>query len=165
VWALVRAIASVTRRSTYAVIDEIPNQPDEPANPPPVQAFPPPPVPRQTEAVDWSPPPWPSAGGARPGVQKLFGSGPSGDTQRPDACAPPVSRIFLTGSGPPAAHGRGARLWPSAVMLPSGSVKEHPQLSLSLSVPNLSTTWRASLRSQGEILRAAMAATHESGAL
>ena len=59
----------------------------------------------------------------------------------------PCVQNFLTGSGPPAAHGRGARLWPSAVMLPSGSVKEHPQLSLSLSVPNLSTTWRASLRS------------------
>jgi hypothetical protein len=40
---------------------EIPNQPDEPANPPPAQAFPPPPVPRQAKAVDSSPPPWPSA--------------------------------------------------------------------------------------------------------
>jgi hypothetical protein len=41
---------------------ELLNQPDEPANRPPAQAFPPPaPTEQQAEAVDWAPPPWPSA--------------------------------------------------------------------------------------------------------
>ena len=41
---------------------ELPNHPDEPVNPPPAQAFPPPaPIEQQAEAVDWAPPPWPSA--------------------------------------------------------------------------------------------------------
>jgi hypothetical protein len=41
---------------------EFPHQPDEPVNPPPAQAFPPPaPTEQQAEAVDWAPPPWPPA--------------------------------------------------------------------------------------------------------
>jgi hypothetical protein len=40
---------------------ELPNQPDEPANRPPDREFPPPPLPRQAETVDWAPPPWPPA--------------------------------------------------------------------------------------------------------
>src|SRR4029453_14223142 len=41
---------------------ELPNRPDEPANRPPAQAFSPPaPTEQQAEAVDWAPPPGPSA--------------------------------------------------------------------------------------------------------
>src|SRR5512133_457434 len=41
---------------------EFPHQPDEPVNPPPAQAFPPPaPTEQQAGAVDWAPPPWPPA--------------------------------------------------------------------------------------------------------
>ena len=41
---------------------ELPNQPDEPVNPPPAQTFSPPaPTEQRAEAVDWAPPPGPSA--------------------------------------------------------------------------------------------------------
>jgi Septum formation len=40
---------------------ELPNQPDEPVNPPPAQALPPPPTEQQAEAVDWAPPQRPPA--------------------------------------------------------------------------------------------------------
>ena len=59
---------------------EFPHQPDEPVNPPPAQALPPPaPTEQQPEAVDWAPPPWPPApteqipsyNGAPPGKPRL----------------------------------------------------------------------------------------------
>jgi hypothetical protein len=42
--------------------NELPNQPDEPVNPPPAQTFSPPaPTDQRAEAVDWAPPPGPPA--------------------------------------------------------------------------------------------------------
>ena len=69
-----------------------------------------------------------------------------------------------THEGHPEAHGRG-KVWPSAVMLPSGSVKEHPQLRLSLSVRKLGDDIEGQPPLVRGNTRAAMAATHESGAL
>ena len=37
---------------------ELPNQPDEPADRPAAQALPPPPLPGQAEAADWTPQDW-----------------------------------------------------------------------------------------------------------
>lgn len=70
---------------------ELPNQPDEPANPPPAQASPPP-VPRQAEAVDWAPPPSAPeptevAAGTDPEQIRSYGSAPQ--------AIPPLDKVSL----------------------------------------------------------------------
>jgi hypothetical protein len=67
---------------------EFPNQPDEPVNPPPAQAFPPP-LPRQAEAVDWAPPPWANLPAAEPPSDpgSIAGWAPPPWTAGPDAPA------------------------------------------------------------------------------
>ena len=74
---------------------ELPNQPDEPANQPPAREFPPPPMPRQAEAVDWSPPPPPQQSGWPPQQTER----PPTPTEWPPA---PTERIPSYGWAPPA---------------------------------------------------------------
>ena len=74
---------------------EPPNQPDEPANAPPAWGVPPPPLPRQAEAVDWSPPPSPPPQSGWPPQQTEW---PPASTEWPA----PTERIPSYDWAPPA---------------------------------------------------------------
>ena len=77
-------------------MSELPNQPDEPADRPAAEALPPPPLPGQAEAADWTPQDWRPPPSAPATTEVAAGTDPADPVLRLGARAkPPLDTVSL----------------------------------------------------------------------